>query len=294
MTLDPGIRPSEGESYRVFLWKRQEPFLPLYPCVAEETVRKSPPGKIKAHQGYFLLIWVTDGAFLHECGSAKVTLTPGAVLVIPPGPFAFRSENGGYHKFLIGMSGIECHHLMEDFCLNQFRAIPCGTELAGRIFRRIAGELHRADGGRMSLMLGGCMELLAYLAESLRQWQAGHQKTLADRIREKLERDFQEPFSLKDLSAELGIPLSTLHRVFFRRFRISPKRCQMKIRLRRAEELLLSDLSFKEIADQTGFRNQFYFSNKIRQEYGKSPSELRRCLRNAHENLIIKPEQKKK
>ena len=287
MPRHPDIKTADGESYRVFLWKKKAPCLPLYPCVAEETIRKSLPLEIKTQQGYFLLIWVTEGAIVHEYGRETRTLTPGAVLVIPPGPFSFHTNGGGYHKFLIGMSGIECLHLMEDFGLNQFLMIPCGTDLLNHLFLRLVRELRKKDGGRMPLMLGDSMELLASIAESLGQWRDFHQESLAERIRKKLERNLDEAFSLKRMSMELGIPLSTLHRVFFSRFRISPKRYQMKMRLQRAEELLFSNLSLKEIADQTGFRNQFYFSNKIRHEYGKSPSELRRCLLCSHQDLII-------
>ena len=60
--------------------------------------------------------------------------------------------------------------------------------------------------------------------------------------------------------------------------------------MRRALELLeLSELSIKEIAAESGFRNQYYFSNFVKKEYGLAPVKLRARLRASSKELDLPP-----
>jgi AraC-like DNA-binding protein len=57
---------------------------------------------------------------------------------------------------------------------------------------------------------------------------------------------------------------------------LGPHQYLLELRLVRARSLLAeTDLSVKEIATQTGFEDEFYFSRLLRQKFGITPSQWR-------------------
>jgi len=283
----PNINQDAGEFYRVRLWKKQIPGLPLYPFAIEETLRLSGPMDIQNNHPYYLILFVTEGMITHHYGNLSRILVPGNVLVVPPGIFSFHADNG-YHKFLIGLKGREIERLCTDFGLADFQMIPMKTEILLKIIRRLDHNLGQKNGWDLPEMLGDCFKLLVMLSLAKRVQIRGSQENLAEKIREKLERSVHLPLKLKDFEESLGIPLSSLRRIFRKRFGISPKHFLSDMRLQRALELLeLSDLSMKEIAAETGFRNQYYFSNAIKKAYDCAPGQLRFRLRTNHKQLIL-------
>jgi len=289
MPVAPNIDQNAGESYRVRLWRSRTPGLPLYPFVTEETRRLRAPGDIRNHHPYFLVIFVTGGEIAHCYQNYRCTLTPGFALVVPAGTFSFASQSG-YHKYLIGFKGREAELLLADFGLQGLLKIPVDTAKLLKIFRLIDRNLGRRDGGDVPEMLGQSMKLLGLLAEANQSQIKAPAAGLADTIRAKLESRVNTPLNLKELGMELGVPQSSLRRIFRDSFGVSPKAFQTNLRMRHALELLeLSELSIKEIAAETGFRNQYYFSNFVKKEYGVAPVGLRARLRATSKELIMPP-----
>ncbi|CAN5460998.1 arabinose operon transcriptional regulator AraC [soil metagenome] len=90
-----------------------------------------------------------------------------------------------------------------------------------------------------------------------------------------LER-VKEPFSLPSLAETCGLSVSRLLHLFTKEIGSSPQQYLEGLRLRRAAHLLRSSgLSVSEIADETGYANAFYFSNRFKKALGKSPSDFR-------------------
>ncbi len=159
-----------------------------------------------------------------------------------------------------------------------------------KIHRDISRRLVRKSGAGLPDLLGDCMKLLSTLSLSAQTGEYTGQQLIADRIRAQLESEYQNPQSLTNLSADLGIPSTTLHRMFKEKFGTSPKRYQFECRMRHARHLLgTSDMPLKEIADRTGFQNQYYFSNAIKKEYNLSPGQLRAFLRQSQQDLVMPP-----
>lgn len=288
MPIDPNIDQAAGESYHVRLWRSRTPGLPLYPFVVEETCRLRGPVEIQNHHPYFLVIFVTEGKIVHRYQNLHCTLTPGDALVVPAGTFSF-SSTAGYHKYVIGFKGREAELLLADFGLQGLLKIPVDTAKLLKIFHILDRQLGRRDGGDVPEMLGQSFKLLGLLAEA-NQGRMSESSGLADRIRAKLESQSDTPKDITGIGSELGVPPSSLRRIFRDHFGVSPKAFQTALRMRRALELLeLSELSIKEIAAETGFRNQYYFSNAVKKEYGVSPVRLRAQLRATSKELDLPP-----
>lgn len=85
-----------------------------------------------------------------------------------------------------------------------------------------------------------------------------------------------EPFSMSKLAAQSGLSVSRLTHLFSVQVGLPPQQYLESLRLRRAVHLLRSsNLSVAEVAEETGYANAFYFSNRFKKKYGSSPRAFR-------------------
>lgn len=116
--------------------------------------------------------------------------------------------------------------------------------------------------------------LWANVASSKDEWFS-----IDPRIRTAIDyfvEDLRRPFLLKTLAAHCGLSVSRLAHLFKQHTGMSPQQFLERHRMQRACQLLrLSSLNIAEIADETGYPDAFYFSNRFRKYAGKSPSEFR-------------------
>jgi AraC-like DNA-binding protein len=88
---------------------------------------------------------------------------------------------------------------------------------------------------------------------------------------------FKTDIDLKKLAKKNGLSYSSFQRLWRNKFEFSPIQYILKLRNSEAKSLLLeSDLSIADIAQITGFQNQFYFSNFFHKHNGMSPSNFRK------------------
>lgn len=96
--------------------------------------------------------------------------------------------------------------------------------------------------------------------------------------RDYMERNISRPFSLKELSSELGISYSTFNQLFKLQTGLSPIRYLNQMRIQRAKyKLMRTDLSVKAVALDCGFSSTEYFCGFFRKETGMTPSEFRKA-----------------
>ena len=111
-------------------------------------------------------------------------------------------------------------------------------------------------------------------------WRHDGHTHLADskveKMRELLESDLVKARTLDELSRISGISASRMRFLFAQAYGISPKQYQMRMRIRRAQDLLAtSSLSVTAIAELTGFDSINAFSRQFRKVTGRSPRECR-------------------
>jgi len=83
-------------------------------------------------------------------------------------------------------------------------------------------------------------------------------------------------FNIDDVASQLFISSSYLRQIFKKQSNESFVEYLTRIRMENALELLQrSNLRIQEIAEQSGFANQRYFSVCFKKHYGKTPSECR-------------------
>lgn len=91
-----------------------------------------------------------------------------------------------------------------------------------------------------------------------------------------MEMNIENPRSLDELAAELGVSLRHLERLFKRYLGSTPAQYYLDLRLRRARELLLqTNMSVMEVTVATGFLSSSHFSKSYRSLFGYPPSRER-------------------
>ncbi len=91
-----------------------------------------------------------------------------------------------------------------------------------------------------------------------------------------IEANIEEPLSVPEIAAELGISQRQLERVFRRHMGCSTVQFARLIRLQYARVLLTSTrMSIREVSAASGFNSMSYFSQSFVQCFGKRPSEYR-------------------
>jgi AraC-like DNA-binding protein len=96
---------------------------------------------------------------------------------------------------------------------------------------------------------------------------------------EHAQRHYANDVSLPDLAGVAGLSPTHLSRLFVEWTGQTPAAYIRGLRIDRAREMLAEvDVTIKEVARRTGFKNQYHFSRVFRQVDGLTPSHYREAL----------------
>ncbi len=111
----------------------------------------------------------------------------------------------------------------------------------------------------------------------LRLQLGASQPKLADAVT-FMEDNIEEPISLNEITAHVGLSRRQLERLFQKYLHCVPTRYYMRLRLMHARQLLLqTHLSIVEVASASGFVSTPHFSKCYREYFGIPPREERRA-----------------
>lgn len=165
------------------------------------------------------------------------------------------------------------------------RAVPFDDVLRP-LFRYMLATLAQPEPLRSTLLTPGAELMvrsfvtgkLGLVAEPRTELPPPVEKTL-EFIRETARRDPAPAVTLADLARAAHVSAEHLCRLFRRSLDVAPLECLRLARLERAAALVgRSNLSFKEIAEATGFANAFHFSTAFKATYGLPPREYRTAI----------------
>lgn len=124
-------------------------------------------------------------------------------------------------------------------------------------------------------------EWIAELFQSLRRERTADVHSAMRQTAEYMERHFQQPITREELAGIAGLHPDYFSRAFKKQFGVSPIDHLTAIRIRHAKRLLLqSDESFRTIARNVGFSDEFYFSRKFKAKTGHAPLAYVKKVRN--------------
>lgn len=133
------------------------------------------------------------------------------------------------------------------------------------------------------------INLINSLVETVRDVQYNDKLKLVNKGIEYINKNFNEPISVSEISDILDIDRRRFSEVFQEVTGLSPIKYLTEYRLKEAKRLLkFSSYTISEIADMTGYNDCFYFSKTFKKNVGVCPRKYREINTNLVTNLVLK------
>jgi AraC-like DNA-binding protein len=205
-----------------------------------------------------------------ECNDRTYPLKPGACSIVPPGiPITFHYECVSKHLYCHfslpeKVQNPDSHFIQSDARLPQLKSL-----LAGAI------SLRRTAPQRAALRL---WEVLLGIQDVLEQSDS-HPKheRIVETATEIVLQAMAAPLTIQELAHRCQVSHNHFTRILKQQTGETPAIWLRKLRTKRAKELLrYSNLPIKVIASEVGYPDLQHFNKVIRQQFGASPTEIRR------------------
>jgi AraC-like DNA-binding protein len=230
----------------------------------------------------YQLVYITEGEGLFETRNQKFIIKPGMFFLIYPGIWhRYKPKlNKGWVELYIGIEGEIVRRLMSHPVLTKSPVVACGLqETLLDCFDRII-ELVREDKPGFQLEASGyIVRLIGSLISKVRYLEFARKpsQNTVENIRFLIHQNADQKIDFKKVAASQNIGYSHFRKLFKKYTGLSPVNYHLKLKLLKSKELLLhSEKSLKEIAFETGFASESYFSRTFREKMGQAPSELRK------------------
>lgn len=231
----------------------------------------------------FALVYISNGRGTFESkSSSAVSIEPGHALLLFPGiwhRYAPEPETGWVEHW-IGFDGETARHwLRRRFISAKHPVLRINAEdTVLATFSRVLESI-RTHRPALQQILAGATAYLLGLFYSAQQTQPTSEKHCPNAIElaiGRIQNDFAHDLDMQRLAQELGVSYRWFREAFSAHTGLSPHQYLLEFRIARARNLLIeSELSVKEIATQTGFEDEHYFTRLFRQRMNCTPSGWR-------------------
>lgn len=217
--------------------------------------------------GLMLLI---NGQIDFACGSAILSAQAGDLIYLPQGCLyeaIFRTELGAIDNFLINFTASSPAP-----CDMPKRLMENAPLALSDLFRQFVEENYPAI-LRPLRSKGHFYLLLDAIFTSRPQIKTQRDQTIAKAL--SLLHD--DALSIRDIARQCSVSESSLRQLFQEKMRLSPTKCRLQMKIRRAQYLLEStDMTVSEISDALGFFDAAYFCRVFREHTGMTPKNYAR------------------
>ena len=291
------MKASIGSFYRYFPISERDKKWGLYATTAGES--RIPPNTDYPLNGHpkgfafdwqhgrilegFALLYISNGGGKFESKpNFSASIEPGHAFLLFPGIWHRYTPNSetGWHEHWIGFDGeIPRRWLRYRFISPKNPVIKINAEdTVLATFSRMMQSI-RANRPALQQILAGATDNLLGLFYSAQQGQPAANSQNANAIElaiARIQNEFGQELDMKLLARDLGVGYSWFRHSFTAHTGLSPHQYLLELRLVRARTLLAeTELSVKEIAMQTGFEDEYYFSRLFRHKLNLSPTQWR-------------------
>ncbi|MCY9691859.1 helix-turn-helix domain-containing protein [Paenibacillus alginolyticus] len=221
------------------------------------------------------LVLLHTGAMEVTIDGVPFRLEPGNVALLKPGHiehFTFADEQESWHRWI----AVQPLSVDEVKALEQVPfSLPISEHLNRITDLMLSIRSEHADTGPVMRSLGHTAIQLFLSELSKAQLQQDiHPSVL--RAKAYIHQTFKENLSLPLIAAHAGVSDEHLVRLFRKYEQTTPIKYVWHYRVLRAVELLSqTGLSISEIAQRSGFQTSYHFARQVKQQTGKTPSEIR-------------------
>ncbi len=235
--------------------------------------------------GDWLMIYTDEGSGRYSSSQAVRDSQPGDVTLYAPGEaqnYRTSAETGKWHLLWVHFTPLPDWIELLGWPLAEpgVRWLTLGTGEVNDAFRAAMHRMIRLARRRIPC----AMDLAANALEEALLWgkvAASKDRWLVMDVRVRRAMDFlgshsREPFVLANVARHCGLSVSRLAALFKEETGLSPQRYWERNRMQHAARLLrVTSLSVSEVAEETGYADPFYFSNRFRQFAKASPTQYR-------------------
>ncbi|MBL8995083.1 MAG: helix-turn-helix transcriptional regulator [Spirochaetia bacterium] len=216
------------------------------------------------------LVLTLDSPGWIELGGKRLATSPGDLMVLPPNiDHRAHNERKALHLCL-GISG----EGSESFSMQILRP---GAEIESG-FDRLRREISEVRDFQEEIVKAQVNELSYRILRKIQNPETPDpKKNRVEKIKTLLDRRFPEPIRIGGLNDNALVSSDALRHAFRKEFGLSPLRYLIQKRIEEAKRLLAASSDpIREVARQTGFEDEFYFSRVFKKETGLSPRAFRK------------------
>jgi AraC-like DNA-binding protein len=231
----------------------------------------------------FALLYISSGGGKFESrGGFSAVIEPGHAFLLFPGVWHRYAPvpETGWHEHWIGFDGEMARRwLKHKFISPKNPVLKINAEdTVLATFSRMMQAIRANRPALQQILAGATVNLLGlfYSAQQTTPATATSQSSTIESAITRLQSEFAHRLDMKLLAQELGVSYSWFRSTFADHTGLSPHQYLLELRLVRARNLLTeTQFSVKEIAVQTGFGDEHYFSRLFRQKLNYTPSQWR-------------------
>jgi AraC-like DNA-binding protein len=233
---------------------------------------------------YYLVHMVIAGKGMFRCLGKEYQLEAGDSFFIFPGElvsYTADSIDPWVYRW-VGFRGTDVDRMLSQAGIGVHRSTVRATNRrrAETLYRQVERVLEESTPGS-NYSAGGYFRLL--LAEYARAAGSGLNRSRAaaytsepmDRAIRWLMVQYSQQISIEAMARQLGYHRTHLSKLFKQHTGQSPMNFLLKIRMERAQSLLLQPLTVEQVASSVGYSDALYFSKQFRKYYGMSPTQYR-------------------
>jgi AraC-like DNA-binding protein len=231
----------------------------------------------------FQLVYISSGCGIFETKNTAPTVVEAgtAFLIYPNVWHRYKPAlETGWEEFWVGFGGHYTEYLMRQECFsadNPILKIGFDTEFL-KVFihlidtLKFEGIAYKQISSCLVIQLLGLLYASALMATNVHS----RKDKLIHQIRHVIHENWMKSISMEELAAQHGIGYVWFRKAFKEITGTSPGQYHLGIKLEKASQMLRqTSLSVSEIAYQTGFESEFYFSRIFKKKMGNSPSQYR-------------------
>jgi AraC-like DNA-binding protein len=231
----------------------------------------------------YALVYISSGRGTFESKpKISVAIEPGHAFLLFPGVwhrYAPAPETG-WHEHWIGFDGeIARRWQQHRFISPQNPVLKINAEDALlATFSRVIQAVRTSRPALQQILAGATANLLGlfYSAQQTRLVADDKNSNLIETAISRIQSDYAGELDIAALARELGVSYGWFRKNFSAHSGLSPHQYLLELRLVRARSLLAETrLTIKEIAAQTGFQDEHYFSRLFRRKLNLTPGEWR-------------------
>ena len=243
----------------------------------EEPFFYSPDGT----DGY-IMFCVTDGEGTVESDGKEYTAARGDLFIFRPGSdLKFVSEDAEklWSFCMLSFGGDDAEfYLSEAGCVGPTVKKVSSSD---HFYAAVKKCLDRQDAEKIPLSQAQINTFLLDALSSLKPAKSGRIRLRASEQAERairfIEFNYMYGITARDVAAELSIDRTHFFRIFKAKTGLSPEQYIMRLRIRKAKELLEAGTNtVTEIASLIGVGDVYYFSKLFKRAEGVSPTEYRK------------------